>query len=131
METETVLFNAVPLFMLAAAYTAVSVVILPALWRDRRKAPPGDIPLAAAFPCGAVAELLLCVVGAERGEPAGGHTWLAFVSIVLLLVPAVLFFTRIVDGTQLLSGPRFEESEARRSELDRDFGAVTRIAAAL
>ena len=129
--TETVLINAVPLFVLAAAYAAVSAVLLPALWRDRERATVVDITLAAAFPCVSLVALLLGVLIAERGEPLGGHAWMGFFAIVFLLIPAVLFFTRLVGGTRLLSGPRFEESEARRTELDRDFGAVTRIAAAL
>jgi len=130
-ETETVLINAVPLFVVSAAYGAVSAVLLPALWRDRRKATVVDITLAAAFPCVSVAAFLLGVIVVDRGEPLGGHAWIAFLALLFLLLPALLFFTRIVGRTRLLSGPRFEAAEARRTELDRDFGAVTRIAAAL
>src|SRR5215216_3230081 len=101
-ETETVLINAVPLFVLSAAYGAVSAVLLPALWRDRRKATVVDITLAAAFPCVALAALVLGVIVADRGEPLGGHAWGAFAAIVVLLVPALLFFTRVVGRTRLL-----------------------------
>ena len=130
-ETETVLINAVPLFVLSAAYAAVSAVLVPALWRDRRKATVVDITLAAAFPCVAVSALVLGVIVAERREPLGGYAWGAFFAIILLLVPALLVLTRVVGRTRLLSGPRFEAAEARSSELGRDLGAVTRTAGAL
>ena len=36
--TKAVLFNAVPLFLLAAAYAAVAGAILPSFWRLRARA---------------------------------------------------------------------------------------------
>ncbi len=48
--TEAVVFNAVPLFILAAAYAAVAAALLSVLWRDRRRAHAIDWALAFVFP---------------------------------------------------------------------------------
>src|SRR6266540_120448 len=131
VATRTILFNAVPLFLLAAAYAAVTVVLLPALWRDRRKATVADATLGALFPCVAVAAGVFGAVVDVRRVPVQGDLWFGLAEVCILLLPAMLFFTRLASRTRLLSGERLREAEARSSELDRDLGAVTRIAASL
>ena len=48
--TEAVLFNGVPLLLLAAAYAAVTGAVLPLVWRDRARAHPLDWAVVLVFP---------------------------------------------------------------------------------
>ena len=50
-ETKAVLFNAVPLFAVAAVYLAVTVVVVPRLWRERKQLIANDLALGLLFPC--------------------------------------------------------------------------------
>ena len=54
-STQAVLFNAVPLLLLASAYAAVAGAVLLALWRDRDRAHPLDWAIVLVFPAVAIA----------------------------------------------------------------------------
>ena len=77
-ETQAVLFNAVPLLVLAALYLAVGALLAP--WRDRSAAG------LAYLGFGLAAAILGIAVLAER-EPLAGSTWLSLAAIVLAAVP--------------------------------------------
>ena len=52
--TKSLLFNAVPLLVLAALYLGVGLALVPGLWRDRRRLSVLDVALCSLFPCVAV-----------------------------------------------------------------------------
>ena len=69
-------FNAVPLFVLAAAYLAVAAALAPRLWRERARLRVNDLALALMFPCigiplASLAPRLLLADARARGQPAG------------------------------------------------------------
>ena len=68
-ETQALLFNAVPLLVLAALYLTVGVALAPVLWRERRAL--GEIGYASAlvFPSVGVAAATLAIETAVTREP--------------------------------------------------------------
>ena len=50
-HTQAVLFNAVPLLVLAALYLAVAFALAPVLWRERRSLREVGSATALLFPC--------------------------------------------------------------------------------
>ena len=130
-ETKTLVFNAAPLFVIAAAYAAVSVATLPAVWRSRSRATAGDVTVLTIFPSVAVIAWIYGLMVADRGEPVQDHLWLSFAAMLVALAPALLFFGRIVRAGLVSGGDRVRKAEARTSELDRELTAVTELATAL
>src|SRR4051794_37769036 len=76
--TEAVLFNGLPLLLLAAAYAALTGAVLPLLWRDRARAHPIDWAIVLVFPGFAMASGIFGVLVLRERQPFGGHTWLSF-----------------------------------------------------
>ncbi len=77
-ETKAVVFNAVPLFAVAAAYLAVAVAVGPRLWRERAGLTANDLALGLMFPCIGIPAAILgaavldsrnAIGGLVRGEP--------------------------------------------------------------
>jgi len=134
-ETKVVLFNAVPLFVVAAAYLVVSVALAPQLWRQRASLTANDLALALIFPCiGIPAAILGAVVFRDRAA-FGGHLWLTFAASVIALVPALVFVARWGDrADQDAPGPSSRETEALEelaSVRGRELEAVAATADAL
>jgi two-component system phosphate regulon sensor histidine kinase PhoR len=115
-ETQSVVFNAVPLLVLAAAYLLVSASLAPALWRGRARTELVDVALALIFPALAVMATIWAGVILYEQKPIGGHVWPSFVGILVGLVPAVLILLRWRERRLLLaSGPMLAQ---RGRELD-------------
>ena len=131
LETKTLLFNAAPLFAIAFAYAAVSLAILPSLWRSRNRATTGDVTVVTIFPAVATIAAIYGVIVAEQREPVQKHLWLSFAAMLVGLAPAVLFFGRLVRAGLVSGGARVREAEARTTELDRELTAVTELGRAL
>ena len=134
-ETKVVLFNAVPLFVVAAAYLVVSVALAPQLWRQRAGLTANDLALALIFPCiGIPAAILGAVVYRDRAA-FGGHLWLTFAASVIALVPVLVFVARWGDrADQDAPGPSSREAEALEelaSARGRELEAVAATADAL
>ena len=127
LETKTLLFNAVPLFVIAVAYAAVSVAMVPMLWRSRERVTTGDVTVVTIFPAIAVIAAIYGVVVVEQQEPVAGHLWLSFAAMLVGLAPAVLFFARLLRAGLVSGGARVREAEARTSALDRELSAVTEL----
>lgn len=127
LETKTLLFNAVPLFVIAVAYAAVSVVMVPMLWRSRERVTTGDVTVITIFPAIAVIAAIYGVIVVEQQTPVAGHLWLSFSAMVVGLAPAVLFFGRLLRADLVSGGARVREAEARTSALDRELNAVTEL----
>ena len=134
-ETKVVLFNAVPLFVVAAAYLVVSVALAPQLWRQRAGLTANELSLALIFPCiGIPAAILGAVVYRDRAA-FGGHLWLTFAASVIALVPALVFVARWGDRSdQDVPGPSSRKAEALEelaSVRGRELEAVAATADAL
>ena len=134
-ETKVVLFNAVPLFVVAAAYLVVSLALAPQLWRQRAGLTANDLALALIFPCiGIPAAILGAVVFRDRAA-FGGHLWLTFAASVIALVPVLVFVARWGDrADQDAPGPSSREAEALEelaSVRGRELEAVAATADAL
>jgi len=130
--TEAVLFNGVPLLLLAAAYAAVTGAILPVLWRERNRAHPLDWAVVFVFPGIAVAAGIFGVLVVHERRPFGGHTWFSFAASLVALAPAALLLARWRDRALVVGGiGRTREAEARVSVRDREIEAVAEITNAL
>ncbi|HZP72935.1 MAG TPA: GAF domain-containing protein [Gaiellaceae bacterium] len=129
--TEAVLFNGVPLLLVAAAYAAVTAAVLPALWRDRARAHSLDWGVALVFPGVAVAAGIFGVLVLEQQRPAGGHVWLSCAASLAALAPAALLVFRWRDRAVLGGMGRTLDAEERASVRDRELEAVGEISAAL
>src|SRR2546423_14566829 len=77
-ETKAVLFNAVPLFAVAAAYLAVAVAVAPRLWRQRAGLSANDLALGLMFPCIGIPAAILGGAVLDSRSAIGGHLWFAF-----------------------------------------------------
>ncbi|MFL6005644.1 MAG: GAF domain-containing protein [Gaiellaceae bacterium] len=130
-ETKTLLFNAVPLFAIAVAYGAVSIAIVPTLWRNRSRATAGDLTVATIFPSVAIVAAIYGVVVADNEAPVADELWLSFAAMLVGLVPAFVFLIRAARAGLVSGGARVLEAEARTTELDRELTAVTELATAL
>jgi PAS domain S-box-containing protein len=124
-NAQAVLFNAVPLLVLAALYLAVARSLAPAFGPRRRS--PGAAAIAATFPGIALAAALVGVLVLVEREPLGGHVWVSFAAILAVLVPAVVFLVaeRRRDAAPALLAA--EPQTLRAAELE----TVTRLSQTL
>jgi PAS domain S-box-containing protein len=126
--TEAVLFNGLPLLLMAAAYAAVTGAVLPLLWRDRSRAHPLDWAVVLVFPGIAVAAGIFGVLVLREQRAFGGHVWLSLAGVIAALVPATLLIMRWRDRALFVGGiARTQEAEARVSTRDRELGAVAEL----
>jgi PAS domain S-box-containing protein len=131
-ENKAVFFNAVPLFVLAAAYLAVAATLAPQLWRERRRLTLTDAALALMFPCIGIPLAIFGVVIAHERRPVGGHLWVSFAACVIALVPALLFLLRWRERAAFVtSGRRAREAEELVTVRERELEAVAAISDAL
>ena len=130
IETKSVLFNALPLFAVAAAYAGVTTAMLPAA-RRRWDSARVDLGLTAVFPAVSVFAVLLGTLVVVEGRPLAGHLWISFAACLAMLVPPVAFLLRSASGSALAPDLRARVAEERSTELGRELGAVTRISTAL
>lgn len=90
-QTQAVLFNAVPLLVLAALYLSVTAALAPTLWRERSRARGTDAATALVFPCVGVAAALIGGLALSTREPLAGHLWVSFAATLVALVPGGVF----------------------------------------
>ncbi len=127
-ETQAVLFNAVPLLILAALYLAVGLAVAPALWRGRGQARGIGFATALVFPC---VGLVAAVVGIEtlvtREAPAG-RPLIALGVIVVLVLPLLAIARRPRALSLLVTGPPdASEPEQQSSRRDRQLAGAGRL----
>ena len=126
--TKAVLFNAVPLFVLAASYAAVAVAMLPEFWRLRSRAHLVDWGVVLVFPAVAATAAIFGVLVLREQRAVVGHVWLSLIAILLAIVPAALLLVRWRDRGLVAGGVgRTLEAEERVSVRDRELEAVTSI----
>jgi len=131
-STQAVVFNGLPLLLLAAAYAAVAGALLPLVWRDRGSAHPLDWAVVFVFPGVAIAAAILGVLVLEEGRPFGGHTWPSFAAVLVALAPAVALLTRWHDRAFVVGGiGRARAAEERVTTRERELETVAEISSAL
>jgi PAS domain S-box-containing protein len=127
-ETRVVVFNGVPLLLVAVAYAAIMAAILPTLWRERERAHPIDWALALIFPGVALAAGLLGGLVLHDHHAPGGQIWISFGAALAALIPAAILVTRWRDRDFVIGGVgRVRAAEQRVSERDREIEAVSEI----
>jgi PAS domain S-box-containing protein len=127
-ETQAVLFNAVPLLILAALYLAVGLAVAPAMWRERGQAREIGFATALVFPC---VGLVAAVVGVQTlvtREAPTGHPLIALLVILLVALPLLALARNWRDLGRLLTGaPSTGELEPETSRRDREIAGVGRL----
>jgi PAS domain S-box-containing protein len=130
--TQAVVFNAVPLLTVAAAYAAVAGAVLPPLWGTRARSQSLDWAAALVYPATAAAAGILGAVVLYERKPAGGQLWPSFVAALVVLVPALLLLARWHERALVVGGAaRARDAQQRVSALDREVGVLTEISPAL
>ena len=130
--TQAVVLNGVPLVLLAAAYAAVTVAVVPALWRDRRGAHPLDWAVVLVFPAIAFAAGVFGVLTFREQRPLGGHTWFALTATLAAFLPVLPILVHWHERAFLARGvSRSLVAEERASSRDRELEAVSEISVAL
>ena len=128
-ETQAVLFNAVPLLILAALYLAAGVVVAPALWRERGQTPAIGFATALIFPCVGLAAAVAGVATLVTREALIGRPLISLLGIVLAALPLVAVARNWRDLGPLVTGPlggaREPEQQATRRE--REVAGVGRL----
>ena len=126
------MLNGVPLILLAAAYAAVSVAVLPALWRERGGAPPLDWAVVLVFPSIAFAAGVFGILTVSEERPLGGHTWISLATTLAAFLPVLPILVRWRERAFLARGvSRSLVAEERASSRDRELAAVSEISVAL
>jgi hypothetical protein len=128
-HTQAVLFNAVPLLLLAALYLSVAVALVPSLWRERRGARGIGFASALVFPAVGVAAAILGLEVLADGEPLGGNAFHSFAAILLAALPLVPVARNWRDRQLLVSVVRrAREAEERSLLRDRELAGIDRLA---
>jgi len=127
-ETKAVLFNAVPLLLLAAAHLTAGAARAPGLLATVRRRPTDLRESAAAtallFPSVGVAAAILGVATLVDREPLAGRLWLSLAAIVVAGIPAVLLLAGRVEppsaGASLETvRPETATESRKRARLER------------
>ena len=127
-ETQAVLFNAVPLLLLAALYLAVGVALAPALWRERGRASEIGFATALVFPCVGLAAAVVGVETLVTREALAGAALISLLGILLAALPLLVVARNWRDLSLLVTGPRrAREAEQHSSHRDRELAGVGRL----
>ncbi len=128
-ETQAVLFNAVPLLILAALYLAAGLVVTPALWRERGHAHGIGFATALIFPCVGLAAAVAGVTTLVTRDAVAGQPLIALLGIVLAGLPLVAVARNWRDLGLLVTGTLegAHEPEAKASRRDREIAGVGRL----
>jgi PAS domain S-box-containing protein len=126
--TQAVLFNAVPLLVLAALYLTVGIALVAALRREGGRVRDPGFATALTFPCVGLAAAVVGIQILVEREPIGGNALVAFPVLLLALVPAVAVARNWADRGLLASGvQRTREAERRSSLLDHELDRIGRF----
>jgi PAS domain S-box-containing protein len=127
-ETQAVLFNAVPLLLLAALYLAVGVALAPALWRERGRAREVEFAAALVFPSVGLAAAVVGVQVLVTREPLAGHALISLLGILLASLPFLVLSRNRHELSLLVAGARrTREAEQHSSHRDHELAVVGRL----
>ena len=127
-ETQAVLFNAVPLLLLAALYLAVGVAIAPALWREPGRTREVGFATALVFPSIGIAAAILGAVSLAQRDVVGGSALVALPAVAIAAAPLLVLARNWADRNLLVTGAlRAREAERLSSLRDRELAGVGRL----
>ncbi len=127
-ETQAVLFNAVPLLLLAALYLTVGIAIAPALWRERGRMREVGFATALVFPSVGLAAGVLGAVSLAERKALGDTALVALPAVLIAGVPLLVLARNWGDRNLLVTGAlRTREAERRSSLRDRELAGVGRL----
>src|SRR5919197_401425 len=82
-STRAVLFNAIPLLIVAVTYFAGAASLAPQPWGERARTKLIDLVPALTFPAYAVAAAIWGIVTLVERRPLAGHVWASLAGLVL------------------------------------------------
>jgi PAS domain S-box-containing protein len=130
-STKAVLFNALPLALLAVVYAVLAASVLTALWHDRGRVHSLDWAFALVYPAIAVAAAIFAGLVVADSKPLGGHLWLALAATVVAMLPGLFLLAR-GRGRGAAGGiGRALAAEERSTTTRLELEAVARISTSL
>jgi PAS domain S-box-containing protein len=131
-ETQAIVANGIPLALVSALYTAVTVALAPTALRERHRMSTLALAFLSLFPFLAALTALLAGFVIVEGRPFGDHLWIGLAAIVIAAVPPLAVLVQIGRGKQLLDRwARSGEVEARAAFLDRELDSVAAVSTRL
>ncbi|MGI9112101.1 MAG: GAF domain-containing protein [Gaiellaceae bacterium] len=125
-HTQAVLFNAVPLLLLAALDLAVAAVLASAFRRRRGRLDGLGAARVLVYPCVGIAAAIVGVLVLVDREPLGGHVWISLAAILLAALPVVALLASGEERRRLGSAAAVEKPPR-----DRELEAMGRLSRAL
>ncbi len=132
LHTEVLLFNGVPLLVLAAVYLGITIALAPLVWSERERASALELAFLSLFPAVGVLTALLGALVLASDTALGGHVWISFATVLIACVPPAAVLSRWPERRRLVSGWfRAREAEERATALDRNLDSVADVSKAL
>src|SRR6266540_1654211 len=129
LHTEVLLFNGVPLLVLAAVYLGITIALAPLVWSERERASALELAFLSLFPAVGVLTALLGALVLASDTALGGHVWISFATVLIACVPPAAVLSRWPERRRLVSGWfRAREAEERATALDRNLDSVADVA---
>ena len=131
-ETQAIVANGIPLAIVSALYTAVTVALAPTALRERHRMSTLALAFLSLFPFLAALTALLAGFVMVQGRPFGDHLWIGLAAILIAAVPPLAVLVQLGRGRQLLDRlARSGEVEARAAFLDRELDSVAAVSTRL
>jgi len=132
LHTQALVFNGVPLVVLAVLYLGVTAALAPLVLRERARATALELAFVSLFPAIGILTGLLGALVLAHGEALGGHVWVSLVAIFVAFVPPALALYRWGDRGVLVAGWfTAREAEQRATARDRELDSVALVAHSL
>ncbi|MBA2461708.1 MAG: GAF domain-containing protein, partial [Actinobacteria bacterium] len=119
-ESKAVLFNAVPLLLVAALYLLAAAGLLPAFRREPTRLRDPRLAAALIYPAVGIAAAILGLRLLVDRSALAGHLWLSLVAILIVAVPAVWLLAGWKERHVLLQGAAGAPKVDEPSHLSRD-----------
>ena len=127
-ETQAIALNGIPLAIVAALYTCVTVALAPTALRERHRMSTTVVAFLSLFPLLAVLTAVLAAYVVIEAKPVGAHIWLGLVIAAIAALPPLAVLVQVRRGKQLINRwARSSEVEARAAFLDRELDSVAAV----
>ena len=120
-------FNALPLLLLAVLYLAVGGALTPAFLRERPRLRQVGYASALLLPCLGLAAGLVALRLLVSRQPLAGHLWLSLVAIGAAAIPLVALLLNWRHRELFLGGGAPARTEPPPTLRDRELRAVERL----
>ena len=130
-SAKALLFNAVPLALVATVYAFLAFTLLAALWRLRARANPADWASALVYAGVAVAAATFAALVVHDRRAIGGLVWVSLAATVAALLPGLVLVVRGRGRADAGGLGRALAAEERSSNTRLELEAVARISTEL